>query len=160
MTEERRRGVGRLGAVLRGIAVDTSALRDSRDFRLLTLGGFISGLGTQVTLQDLDHVGMVKGITRYARTVREASLVPRELDEAFARAAGDGGEPGPAYLDFPTDVLRADVPPALQDAEHLAGRPRVPGLHAPSCRAAASQSSSRAGPAAPMCARGRRDLGA
>ncbi len=76
-------------------------------------------------LQDLDHVGMVKGITRYARTVRDPSLVPQELDEAFARARGDGGEPGPVYLDFPTDVLRAEVPLALQRAEHLAGRARV-----------------------------------
>lgn len=76
-------------------------------------------------LQDLDHVGMVRGITRYARTVRDASLVPQELDEAFARAAGDGGEPGPVYLDFPTDVLRADVPLALQRAEHLAGHARA-----------------------------------
>ncbi|MCC6869369.1 MAG: thiamine pyrophosphate-binding protein [Burkholderiales bacterium] len=76
-------------------------------------------------LQDLDHVGMVRGITRYARTVRDASLVPQELDEAFARACGDGGEPGPVYLDFPTDVLRADVPVPLQRAEHLAGKARV-----------------------------------
>jgi acetolactate synthase-1/2/3 large subunit len=68
---------------------------------------------------------MVRGITRYARTVRDASLVPQELDEAFARAAGDGGEPGPVYLDFPTDVLRADVPLALQRAEHLAGHARA-----------------------------------
>ena len=32
------------------MAVDTSALRYSRDYRLLVLGGFVSGLGTQVTL--------------------------------------------------------------------------------------------------------------
>ena len=81
-------------------------------------------------LQDLDHVGMLRAITRYARTVRDAALVPAELDEAFARARGDGGEPGAAYLDFPVDVLRADVPPPLQRAEHLAGRPRA--LLAPS----------------------------
>jgi MFS family permease len=55
VTEERRRGIGRLGAALRAIAVDTSALRDSRDFRLLTIGGFISGLGTQVTLVALPY---------------------------------------------------------------------------------------------------------
>ncbi len=76
-------------------------------------------------LQDIDHVGMVRGITRYARTVRDASLVPQELDEAFARARGDGGEPGPVYLDFPTDVLRQDVPAALQRPEHLAGKERI-----------------------------------
>lgn len=88
-------------------------------------------------LQDLDHVGMVRGITRYARTVRDASLAPQELDEAFARARGDGGEPGPVYLDFPTDVLRDEVPTALQRAEHLAGHARVAQPPAPDVVSAA-----------------------
>jgi MFS family permease len=35
---------------LRGVAVDTTALRESRDYRLLVVGGLISGIGTQVTL--------------------------------------------------------------------------------------------------------------
>ena len=56
---------------------------------------------------------------RYARTVREATLVPRELDEAIARAPGEGGEPGPAYLDFPTDTLRATLPPMFWRDEHM-----------------------------------------
>jgi MFS family permease len=42
--------VARLASLVRSIAVDTTALRESRDFRLLALGGFVSGLGTQVTL--------------------------------------------------------------------------------------------------------------
>src|SRR5215208_4083723 len=46
-------------------------------------------------LQDIVHTDLVRSITRYARTVREASLVLQELDEAFARARGDSGEPGP-----------------------------------------------------------------
>src|SRR5437667_290723 len=37
-------------------------------------------------LQDLVHTDMVRPITRYARTVREPSLVLQELDEAVARA--------------------------------------------------------------------------
>ena len=37
------------------MAVDTSALRYSRDYRLLVLGGFVSGLGTQVTLVALPY---------------------------------------------------------------------------------------------------------
>jgi len=71
-------------------------------------------------LQDLDHIGMVRGITRFACTVHEAAQVPRAMDEAWALALGDpGGEPGPVFLDFPTDTLRADVPPAVQMDEHL-----------------------------------------
>jgi acetolactate synthase-1/2/3 large subunit len=64
-------------------------------------------------LQDIVHTDLVRSVTRYARTVREAALVPQELDQALARAAGLGGDPGPAYLDFPTDTLRERVPAPL-----------------------------------------------
>jgi acetolactate synthase-1/2/3 large subunit len=64
-------------------------------------------------LQDLDHVQLVRPVTRYARTVREPALVPQELAEAVARAMGEGGDPGPSYLDFPTDTLRAGVPASV-----------------------------------------------
>ncbi|MBV9757711.1 MAG: thiamine pyrophosphate-binding protein, partial [Alphaproteobacteria bacterium] len=71
-------------------------------------------------LQDMDHTQIVRPVTRYARTVREPALVLQELNEAVARAYGEGGEPGPVYLDFPTDTLRADFPPALLLDEHFA----------------------------------------
>jgi acetolactate synthase-1/2/3 large subunit len=75
-------------------------------------------------LQDLPHPDMARPITRYARTVREPSLVLQELDEAVSRALGQGGEPGPVYLDFPTDTLRGEVPKALQLEEHFRPKPR------------------------------------
>jgi acetolactate synthase I/II/III large subunit len=75
-------------------------------------------------LQDIVHTELLRSITRYARTVREPALVLQELDEALARAAGHGGDPGPAYLDFPTDTLRALVPTAVQLDEHFQPRPR------------------------------------
>ena len=79
-------------------------------------------------LQDIVHTDLLRSITRYARTVREASLVLQELDEAVARAFGEGGEPGPVYLDFPTDTLRAEVPKPLQLEEHFRPIPRRPRL--------------------------------
>ena len=75
-------------------------------------------------LQDLPHADLVRPITRYARTVREASLVLQELDEAVSRALGQGGEPGPVYLDFPTDTLRDEVPRPLQLEEHFRPKSR------------------------------------
>ena len=75
-------------------------------------------------LQDLPHVEMVRPITRHARTVNDASLIAPQLDEAIARAFGDGGEPGPAYLDFPTDTLRDAVPASLPLQEHLHAKGR------------------------------------
>jgi MFS family permease len=45
----------RVARRLRGVAVDTRALRDSRDYRLLVIGGLVSGIGTQVTLVALPY---------------------------------------------------------------------------------------------------------
>lgn len=75
-------------------------------------------------LQDLPHPDIARPITRYARTVRQPALVLQELDEAVSRALGQGGEPGPVYLDFPTDTLRGEVPRALQLDEHFRPKPR------------------------------------
>lgn len=75
-------------------------------------------------LQDMAHTDFVRPLTRYARTVRQGELVLQELDEAVSRAFGQGGEPGPVYLDFPVDTLRAEVPPALQLPEYFTPKPR------------------------------------
>ncbi len=77
-------------------------------------------------LQDMVHTDLVRSITRYARSVREPALVLQELDEAVSRAFGEGGDPGPVYLDFPTDTLRAEVPRAVQLDEHFRPKPRAP----------------------------------
>lgn len=76
-------------------------------------------------LQDMVHTDLVRSVTRYARTVREPALVLQELDEAAARAFGQGGEPGPVYLDFPVDTLRAEVPAAVQLPEYFSPRSRT-----------------------------------
>lgn len=89
-------------------------------------------------LQDLDHTHLVRSVTRYARTVREPALALQELDEAIARAEGRCGEPGPAYLDMPTDTLRAEVPKALQLEEHLRAKPPAQTLPDPGAVAQAA----------------------
>jgi acetolactate synthase-1/2/3 large subunit len=88
-------------------------------------------------LQDIVHTDFVRPLTRYARTVREPELALGELHEAVARAFGEAGEPGPAYLDFPVDVLRADVPEAVQLPELLTPVPRRQFLPDPASVAAA-----------------------
>src|SRR5688500_5147429 len=64
-------------------------------------------------LQDIPHVDILRPVCNVARTARVAEQVIRELDEAVSRAMGDMGEPGPVYLEIPTDVLRTNVPPQL-----------------------------------------------
>lgn len=94
---------------------------------LLVLSGVPPrGQENRGALQDIVHTDLVRGITRYARTVRDAALVPQELDQAIARAQGHGGDPGPVYLDFPTDTLRQPVPPALQSPRWFQAQQRPP----------------------------------
>ena len=87
-------------------------------------------------LQDLPHVEILRPITRQARTVRVAEQALREVDEAIARATGDGGEAGPVYLEFPTDVLRETVPASLVLDEYL--RPKPPRVLPPDPAAVAA----------------------
>jgi len=96
----------------------------SRAPLLLLSGVPPRGQENRGALQDMAHTEFVRPLTRYARTVREPALILQELDEAVARAFGQGGEPGPVYLDFPVDTLRAPVPKAVQLVEHFAAKPR------------------------------------
>lgn len=81
---------------------------------LLLIGGCTSRPQANLgPLQDIPHVDIMRPVTRHARTARVPEHVIRELDEAVARAFGDLSEPGPVYIEIPTDVLRARVAPVL-----------------------------------------------
>ena len=75
-------------------------------------------------LQDIPHVAILEPISRYARTARVAEQVLREMDEAIACATGALGDPGPAYIEIPTDVLRESVRPELVLSDWLEPKPR------------------------------------
>ena len=81
-------------------------------------------------LQSIPQVDLVRPITRYARTIYRAEHTLRELDEAVACAQGQSGEPGPAFIDFPTDVLRTAIPESCIDPRHF--RPHEGGIIFPS----------------------------
>ena len=73
-------------------------------------------------LQGIDHVSIMRPVTRSARTLRVAGSLLRDLDKAAATALGDGNAPGPVYVEIPTDVLRQNVPPGVVMPEYLAAR--------------------------------------
>ncbi len=75
-------------------------------------------------LQDIPHVDLLRPVCRVARTLRVPDQVVREFDEAVARACGDAGEPGPAYVEIPTDVLRTHVPAQLVLDEWMRAKPK------------------------------------
>ncbi|MFO1323512.1 MAG: thiamine pyrophosphate-binding protein [Burkholderiales bacterium] len=75
-------------------------------------------------LQGIAHVDIMRPVTRDARTLRVADNALRDLDKAYAAAAGDGGPPGPAYVEIPTDVLRETVAPRIVLQEYMTAKPR------------------------------------
>ncbi len=96
---------------------------------VLLIGGCTSRQQANMgPLQDIPHVDILRPVTRRSRTLRVAEQVIREFDEALAVMMGDMGEPGPVYLEVPTDVLRASVRPPLILADWMRAKPprRIP----------------------------------
>ena len=88
---------------------------------VLVIGGCTSRAQANLgPLQDIPHVDIIRPVARQSRTLRVADQVIREFDEGVSRAFGDLGEPGPVYLEIPTDVLRAHVSANLVLDEWLA----------------------------------------
>jgi len=59
--------------------------------------------------QEVDVIGMVQGITKFAEVVRDPSQIRKLLEEAWYHATT--GRPGPVWLDVPIDVQGAEVDP-------------------------------------------------
>jgi acetolactate synthase-1/2/3 large subunit len=58
-------------------------------------------------LQDFNQIDMIKGITKYARTVFDCSRIPEYIGRAIAEATS--GSPGPVYIEIPKDVMECSV---------------------------------------------------
>lgn len=59
------------------------------------------------SLQDMDSLSLAKTVTKWARAGYETKRAGEYTSIAFRQALG--GRPGPAYLEFPMDVLYATV---------------------------------------------------
>jgi len=78
---------------LRAVAVDTGPLRRSRDYRLLALGGFVSGMGTQVTLVALPfQMYVLTGSSFDVGMIGLAELVPLAAMSLLGGALADRTE--------------------------------------------------------------------
>lgn len=65
----------------------------------------------QKGVQEVDIVSMVKGITKYAKTVTDANTIKCELERAVYEAKQ--GRAGPVWLDIPLDIQGSPVNPEL-----------------------------------------------
>ena len=57
--------------------------------------------------QELDQVGSMRPLSKWAVEVRQTRRIPEYLATAYRRALGN--RPGPVHLDFPGDVLYSEV---------------------------------------------------
>src|SRR5919198_1025931 len=57
----------------------------------------------RLALQEMDQVGMVEPITKWARLVTEPERIPEYLGAAFRHALA--GRPGPVHLSLPGDIV-------------------------------------------------------
>jgi acetolactate synthase-1/2/3 large subunit len=81
-------------------------------------------------LQELDHVGLMRPITKFATTVYHTERIPEILGMAFRQAYS--GRPGPVFVEIPADVLFAAVdesavvdPGQYRSAGKVQGDPRL-----------------------------------
>ena len=75
---------------------------------VVAIGGSspVSQLG-KGAFQEVDQVGMMRPIVRWAERVYDPRRIPELVATAFCQAYG--GRPGPVYLDLPGDVLYRQV---------------------------------------------------
>jgi thiamine pyrophosphate-dependent acetolactate synthase large subunit-like protein len=75
---------------------------------VVALGGSspVNELG-QGAFQEFDQVAALRPVVKWADRVYDAKRIPEYVDRAFRQALA--GKPGPVYLDFPSDVLYAEV---------------------------------------------------
>ncbi len=74
------------------------------------------------SLQEMDHVGMVRPISKWADSCYETARIPEYVEMAVRNAMS--GVPGPAFLEIPMDVLMG--PASLEEAAFPAFRTTPP----------------------------------
>ena len=77
------------------------------------------------SLQEMDHVGMVRPISKWADACFQTHRIPEYVEMAVRTAVS--GVPGPAFLEIPMDVLMA--PASLEETRFPAVRTTPPTVH-------------------------------
>ena len=63
------------------------------------------------SLQEMDHIGVMRPITKYADAVYQTQRIPEYIELAIRHAVS--GIPGPSYLEIPMDIFMAEVEEGL-----------------------------------------------
>jgi acetolactate synthase I/II/III large subunit len=100
-----------------GVTNGMSALASAQQNHspVLVLGGRAPAMRWgQGSLQEIDHIPFVRPLVKLADTAGATAEIPGLIDDAWAAMHRD--HPGPAFLDFPLDVvfMEAEEPPLPQ----------------------------------------------
>jgi thiamine pyrophosphate-dependent acetolactate synthase large subunit-like protein len=81
---------------------------------VVAIGGSspISQFGRQV-FQEIDQVALMRGCTKHVDRVHNLKRIPQQVN--FALQKSMAGKPGPAYLDFPGDILYQKIDESTVD---------------------------------------------
>ncbi len=109
-----------------------------------------TGMGA---LQDMPQSELIRPICRRVEVVSQRHHILPRLDAAVRAAEGIGTPSGPAYIDFPTDLLRETVTDA--DMDELFFEPRAPKQVLPSEDAVAKATALIKGSKRPLVISGR-----
>jgi acetolactate synthase-1/2/3 large subunit len=101
-----------------GVTNGMSAIASSQQNHspVLVLGGRAPAMRWgQGSLQEIDHVPFVRPLVKLAATAGATAEIPGLIDDAWRVMRRD--HPGPAFLDFPLDVvfMEAEEPPPPED---------------------------------------------
>src|SRR3954452_16454233 len=89
-------------------AMSALARAQQRHSPLLVLGGRAPAMRWgQASLQEIDHVPFVRPVTKLAATAESTAAIPGLVDEALAAALR--AHSGPAFLDFPLDLVFSEA---------------------------------------------------
>jgi acetolactate synthase-1/2/3 large subunit len=128
--------------VTNGMSAIASA--DADGVPLVTLGGRAPearwGMGS---LQEIDHVPLVKPIAKSALTVKDPAKIARTTAEAIDIAATP--PLGPTFVDYPLDVVFADAEPEIPDPAAVPDLPAEGADHAAKLLAEAERPAIMAG---------------
>src|ERR1700741_3478162 len=109
-----------------GVTNGMSALASAQQNHspMLVLGGRAPAMrGGQGSLQEIDHVPFVRPLVKLADTASATAEIPGLIDDAWAAMRRD--HPGPAFIDFPLDVVFMEAPEAPLPDEPAAPRRRA-----------------------------------
>jgi acetolactate synthase-1/2/3 large subunit len=110
----RQPGVAALTAgpgVTNGMSALASAQQNGSP--MLVLGGRAPAMRWgQGSLQEIDHLPFVRPLTKFAATPEATAEIPALIDDALAAAVTPHS--GPAFLDFPMDVVFMEAPEAAE----------------------------------------------